>query len=301
MLADQRPNHLRMWFVPAVVGLLLVFALELFLSVRLESQTFDEAAHLYAGYSYWLHSDFGVNPEHPPFVKLVASLPLLLSRPPYPLPLDIHFRGSSGVGGVMLLTPPGSYVLLAHARIAVSTFAFVLALLVAIASYEMFGQWAALFALALLVFDPLLVAHGALLGTDVGATCCFFAAIYTFYRYIKRPSPAKLAICGVAVGLALAAKHSAIFIFPLLLLLSATEVVLFEQALTRIPITRFLIEIGPSARSISGAPGWRSQLSRLSSFGRSTDFGTRHVLTASRSYPRRLFTSETYTLRRLRT
>ena len=230
MLADQRPNHLRMWFVPAVVGLLLVFALELFLSVRLESQTFDEAAHLYAGYSYWLHSDFGVNPEHPPFVKLVASLPLLLSRPPYPLPLDIHFRGSSGVGGVMLLTPPGSYVLLAHARIAVSTFAFVLALLVAIASYEMFGQWAALFALALLVFDPLLVAHGALLGTDVGATCCFFAAIYTFYRYIKRPSPAKLAICGVAVGLALAAKHSAIFIFPLLLLLSATEVVLFRTS-----------------------------------------------------------------------
>src|ERR1700684_4521902 len=108
MLSDRRPNHLRMWFVPAVVGLLLVFALELFFSVRLESQTFDEPAHLYAGYSYWLHSDFGVNPEHPPFVKLVASLPLLLSRPRYPPPLDIFFRGSSGVGGVMLFTPPGS-------------------------------------------------------------------------------------------------------------------------------------------------------------------------------------------------
>jgi dolichyl-phosphate-mannose--protein O-mannosyl transferase len=301
MLADQRPNHLRMWFVPAVVGLLLVFALELFFSVRLESQTFDEAAHLYAGYSYWLHSDFGVNPEHPPFVKLVASLPLLLSRPRYPPPLDIFFRGSSAVGGVMLFTPPGSDVLLARARFAVSIFAFVLALLVVLASYEMFGRWAALFALALLVFDPLLVAHGALLGTDVGATCCFFAAIYTFYRYIKRPSPAKLAICGVAVGLALAAKHSAILSFRYYFCFPLPRSCFSEQAPTRIPITRFLVKIGPSARSISGAPGWRSQLSRLSSFGRSTDFGTRHVLRANRSYPRRLFTSETCTLQWLRT
>ncbi len=230
MVTNQHANHPPKWFVPAVLGLLLVLALELFFSVRLESQTFDEAAHLYAGYSYWLHSDFGVNPEHPPLVKLVASLPLLSMRPPYPPPLDIFFRGTSGVGGVMLLSPPGSDALLARARATVSVFVFALALLIVLAAKEMFGQWTALFALTLFVFDPLLIGHGALLGTDVGAACCFFASIYAFYRFINRPSLARLAVCALATGFALATKHSAIFILPLLLLLCAAEVALFPRS-----------------------------------------------------------------------
>lgn len=58
-------------------ALLVVFAAELLLSVRHQSKTVDEAAHLYAGYEHWEAHDFGVNPEHPPLVKLVAALPLL--------------------------------------------------------------------------------------------------------------------------------------------------------------------------------------------------------------------------------
>jgi predicted membrane-bound dolichyl-phosphate-mannose-protein mannosyltransferase len=52
-------------------------AAELALSVRHQSQTFDEACHIFAGYRYWKNFDFGINPEHPPLVKLVAALPLL--------------------------------------------------------------------------------------------------------------------------------------------------------------------------------------------------------------------------------
>lgn len=85
----------RQWFWPAVVGLLMLFAAEVFLSARQESQTFDEPAHLYAGYSYWLHSDFGINPEHPPLVKLVAAVPLLAQKPHYPDPANIFFRAQS--------------------------------------------------------------------------------------------------------------------------------------------------------------------------------------------------------------
>ena len=96
------------WFLPAIAALFVVFALELYLSVRLESQTFDEPAHMYAGYSYWLRSDFGINPEHPPLVKLVATLPLLLSRPKYPEPLQIHFRAQSGFGGMLMMNEPGA-------------------------------------------------------------------------------------------------------------------------------------------------------------------------------------------------
>jgi 4-amino-4-deoxy-L-arabinose transferase-like glycosyltransferase len=227
----------RLWqpklFVPAVVLLFLVYGLEMFPSARLESQTFDEPAHLYAGYSYWLRSDFGINPEHPPLVKLVASLPLLVDKPGYPEPTNLFFRADSVIGGARLLGAPGSEVLLKHARAAVSIFAFLLAALLVVAGREMFGDLAALFALTLFVFDPLLVAHGPLLGTDVGATCCIFATVYAFYRYVKRPSLLRLSVCAVAMGLSLAAKHSAILVVPILILLSMVEVAMDRQLAPR--------------------------------------------------------------------
>ena len=66
--------------VRVVIGVLLLIVFmagELALSVRQQSQTFDEACHIFAGYRYWKTADFGINFEHPPLVKLLAAVPLL--------------------------------------------------------------------------------------------------------------------------------------------------------------------------------------------------------------------------------
>lgn len=224
MTSSPSPASLpRIWFLCAIAALFAVFAMELYLSVRLESQTFDEPAHIYAGYSYWLRSDFGINPEHPPLVKLVATLPLLVERPKYPDPVNVFFRAQSVIGGMVMMSEPGADSILAHTRAAVSLFAFVLGVLVVLSAREMLGDGAALLALLLFVFDPLILAHGPLLGTDMGATCCIFGAIYSFYRYVKRPSYLRLGVSCVAVGVAFAAKHSAILVFPILAMLCVFE------------------------------------------------------------------------------
>jgi hypothetical protein len=64
----------------ALCLLLVILSLQLFFSVRRESQTWDEANHIYCGYRTWTHGDFGLNPEHPPLVKLLATAPLLWSQ-----------------------------------------------------------------------------------------------------------------------------------------------------------------------------------------------------------------------------
>jgi hypothetical protein len=51
--------------------------LQLILSVRRNSITWDEDDHIYAGYMSWKRADFGLNPEHPPLVKMLAAVPLL--------------------------------------------------------------------------------------------------------------------------------------------------------------------------------------------------------------------------------
>jgi len=66
-----------MWIAGEVLSLLAVLFLQLALSVRQNSITWDEDDHIYAGYMSWEHADFGLNPEHPPLVKMLATVPLL--------------------------------------------------------------------------------------------------------------------------------------------------------------------------------------------------------------------------------
>ncbi|MET0625984.1 MAG: glycosyltransferase family 39 protein [Pyrinomonadaceae bacterium] len=208
-----------------VVALLLVVGLQLVLSVRQESQTWDEGDHIFAGYMSWKRADFGLNPEHPPLVKLLATAPLL------PLPLKVpelqgrYFKEEAFLGGKEFLYRNDADAVLFRARMAAATLTLLTALLVFAAAKEMFGTGAGFVALALLAFEPNLLAHGALVTTDAGISCFMFAAVYAFYRYVKTPSWWRLSLVGLAAGLALAVKHSGIFLFPILFLLAACEVV----------------------------------------------------------------------------
>src|SRR6266568_8007960 len=75
------PNHRRWTVRVAQLFLLSLLTAELAFSVRRQSQTWDEALHILAGYRYWQAADFGINPEHPPLAKLDATMPLLVFRP----------------------------------------------------------------------------------------------------------------------------------------------------------------------------------------------------------------------------
>jgi hypothetical protein len=195
---------------------------------RATSATWDEPHHLIDGYTIWKLHDYTLNPEVPPLVKLTAALPLLpmhLNFPPNQgrsVPEEAFLEGRSfvfGNGGDRVLFP---------ARMACAFFMLLLALLIYLAAAEMFGLGAGLFALALLVFDPNFLAHGALVTTDVGSACFFLAATYAFYRFCRKPSWLRLLLAGIAAGLLLAAKFTGIFLFPILLL-----AVLLEGALAR--------------------------------------------------------------------
>ena len=49
-----------------------------FFSVRGDSTTMDELAHIPAGYSYIVQKDMRLNPEHPPLLKDLAGLSILI-------------------------------------------------------------------------------------------------------------------------------------------------------------------------------------------------------------------------------
>jgi len=208
-----------------VASLLLALFLQLAFSVHRNSITWDEDDHIFAGYMSWKHADFGLNPEHPPLVKLVAAIPLLNMPLNVPVLRDRFFKHEAFLDGKDFLFKNDADAMLFRARMAVSFFTLLLALLVFLAAQEMFGTGAGFIALALLAFDPNLLAHGAVVSTDAGLSCFMFATVYAFYRYVKAPSAWRLIVTGLATGLALAAKHTGILLFPMLLLLAVAEVV----------------------------------------------------------------------------
>ena len=171
----------------------------------------------------WKQADFGRNPEHPPLVKLLATIPLLRLPLKIPPTEDQFFKRDAMIGGREFLFKNNADQILFRIRMAASLLSLLMMVLVFLAAREMFGTAAGFIALGLLVFDPTVLAHGAYVTTDMGLSCFMFASIYAFYRYVKAPSARRLIIAGLATGLALASKHSAILVFPMLVLLAVCE------------------------------------------------------------------------------
>lgn len=217
----------RLWLPVTVVALILILWAQMLHSIAGQSLTWDEGDHIFAGYESWKTHDFGFNPEHPPMVKSIATLPLLPLQLTVPPDQHRFFKTESYLDGRELLyrngpANGGHYspgTLIFRARLVASIFTLIAALLVFLGTSEMFSVTAGLIALVLFCFEPNLLAHGAYVTTDMAAACTFFATIYALWRWTARPTTPRLIAAGIAAGLALSAKHSTVLLAPMLVLL----------------------------------------------------------------------------------
>jgi 4-amino-4-deoxy-L-arabinose transferase-like glycosyltransferase len=214
----------QIWLV--VSALILLQALQTAYVVHRESLTFDEDDHMFAGYMMLHTGDYGLNPEHPPLVKMLAALPLLGRNLWVPPLRNRDFKIEAYLDGRDWLArnDGGSQRMVFQMRLAAGLLAIGLSLMVFFAACEWFGTTAGLVALVLVTFDPNILGHSALVTTDIGVSLFFLASIFGFYRYVKQPSWQRLALVGLASGLLLATKHSGILLAPMLLLLIGWEV-----------------------------------------------------------------------------
>ncbi|ABF40204.1 Tetratricopeptide repeat protein [Candidatus Koribacter versatilis Ellin345] len=231
MPQTPRPSR-RVFVVLGVVVLLGVLYLQLGLSANANSITWDEDDHIFAGYMMWKTGDFGLNPEHPPLVKLVATLPMLtmhLNQPPLQ---QRSFKIEAYLDGRDMLFKSGNdaNAILLRVRLAAALFTVLLGLLVFLVGQEMFGTVAGFIGLALLVFDPNILAHGMEVATDTGISCFMLATVYAFYRYNKKPTIGRLLLVGLALGCTLGVKHTGILVPPMVILLAAVELFLGPRA-----------------------------------------------------------------------
>lgn len=224
-------NRLKMPAWSLAAGLIVLQMILVAVIVHGESLTFDEADHIFAGYRMWQSGDYGLNPEHPPLVKLVATLPALQEKLWVPPLQQRWFKAEAYRDGrdFMEHNDGPDHRLLFHMRLAAGVFSAGLSVTVFLIGSTFFGEPAGLLALLLVVFEPNVLANSDLVTTDMGVACFFLATIFCFYRYARQPSMTRLLLTGLAAGLTLSAKHSGILLAPMLLGLALVEIACAER------------------------------------------------------------------------
>jgi hypothetical protein len=180
---------------------------------RRKSATWDETGHLTAGYSYWVNGDHRVTTNNGILAQKLAAAPLRLmpDRPRFPdavgqaalqgNPIELGRRFLFGMGN-------DARALLFRGRAMIVFLAVGLGLGVLLWSRSLFGDPGALVSLALFVLSPLLLAHSALVTTDLASALTLLAATAAWWRVLQRVSPGRIAWFGFALGILILTKYS---------------------------------------------------------------------------------------------
>ncbi len=211
---------------PLALVLLAAFAALCAHGLAWDSPTVDEFYHLPLGLYTLETGDFMLFPANPPLVELLAALPLLALDPV----LETRVPGARGgwlpwqLGTRFMERNRTVYDrLFLRGRLPIVGLGVLLGLLVWRWARALYGGAGGLLALGLYAFHPAFVAHAHLATLDVGLTFLLLLALYTFWRFTRRPGPGAALLCGVAVGLAQLAKLTGLLLYPALVILAVVE------------------------------------------------------------------------------
>jgi len=244
------------------VALLGVFVLQALLSAGQKSPTMDEQNHIARGYAYLRTRDLRLSREHPPLVNAISALPLLIIRPQLPTDHPSWASANWYAFGDELLwraidadgRPIEATKIVNWARVPIVLLGLLLGMGVYAWAAELHGPAAGLLALGLYVFSSNVLAHTRLATNDVGLACFTFFALYTFWRFMTGPTITGIVAAGVALGLALAAKFSALILLPVFALLVVIHARRKRPVSACPPAEPDLVPLSPGETATVGPP-----------------------------------------------
>jgi len=206
-------------WLPALV-LLLLFYLIADKSSQNKSATFDETAHITAGYADWETGDFRLNPQDGLFSQMWVALPLAdsifpdLKQPAWDRAdiwsLGDQFLHSQSNDITSTLTKARRMNIILGTLLGVCVFFW---------SRMLWGHYGGLLSLALYTLSPLVLAHTRLATSDIAASLGFLLALFTTWRLIHEVSIKNVIYAGVSLGLLALSKMSVVIMAPVIALL----------------------------------------------------------------------------------
>jgi len=200
VVSSRLGRLLRFW--PAAAVLATYFAMAVG-AASTECVTFDEMAHLTAGYTYWAYDDYRIHPENGNWPQRWAALPVVMGDFRFP-PLDQPGWTMSNmyVMGDQFFYMSGNdpAAMLSRGRAMIALLGVALGALVFAWARRLISPTAAWLSLLLFAFSPSLLAHGALVTSDMAAALLFTAAAGAMWVALHRLTPWTLAGSAVLVA-----------------------------------------------------------------------------------------------------
>lgn len=204
--------------------MLSIMFLLMFFSSWNDAATFDESSHIGAGYSYITQKDMRLNPEHPPLMKDIAGLSLLLIHPVYRTDTPEWQNGvnEQWSQGARFLYEWGNDPdrILHIARFPIMLLAIIVGAILFWWIRNLYGNRIALLATFFYAFSPTAIAHSRFVTTDTAATFGFLIGIIIFLRFLLRPTFKRTLIAGCIFGIAQLLKFSLFLLIPMYLVLA---------------------------------------------------------------------------------
>ena len=223
MPSPKRPSDAPLLLVAVALA---VAAIQGWQAIRSKSPTFDEPAHIGAGLSYLKTGEFRINLQHPPLLKEIAAVPLLMTGARWPMTEaqwkevgDPPDPGLQWFVGNEVLYGNGPDKVLFATRLPFLLMLLLLILVVFLWGREMLGAWPAAVAALLVGLDPTLAAHGVLVTTDTGFALTAVLFAWSLWRFVTHRTLPRLLAAGAMLGLALGAKFTGALLVPLALAL----------------------------------------------------------------------------------
>lgn len=232
------------------------------LSVGNEAQTWDEGIEIAAGYSYLKTGEYRFSVGHPPLSRVLAALPLLVLGPTLPLADRSWATGDGVTFGRLFLYHnriPAEKLLFAS-RAPMIAVAVILGLAIALWTRRLFGEWAAVGAVALYSFDPNIVAMGRYVKHDLLVTLFCLAAVACWGELLRGGRRRWVLLCGVACGLALSTKFGAAFLPVAFVALWAVTGGRTLKPLRAAASLAVVLAISSIVLLAAYAPGWRKMM-----------------------------------------
>jgi hypothetical protein len=201
----------------AVSALLALYYFMALSAASGKSMTFDEMAHLTGGFTYWAFNDYRLHPENGNWPQRLGALPAVLSGASFPR-LDQPAWTTSNVYviGDQFLYSSGNDAgrVLMQGRAVMGFLGVALGALVYAWARRLVSAAGAWVALLLFVFSPTLLAHGALVTSDMAAALFFTAAAAAMWTTLHRVTPATVAAAAVLVAGGFLSKLSGPILVP---------------------------------------------------------------------------------------
>lgn len=192
-----------------LVLLIALPVLRIVSTYRVFSQTSDEPFHVAAGFQWLTTRQYDLDREHPPLARVALAIDAAVSGA----------RPDSGdalsIGNSILERNSRYRRNLFGARAGNLPFFLLGLVIVGLWTKRLFGEAAALVAMALFGALPPILGHAGLATTDMAAAATTAAALYLFDRWLQEPVWSRAIGAALAIGAGLLAKFSFLIFFPI--------------------------------------------------------------------------------------